>query len=209
MKGTYQAYASRLDIFFMKLLKFDEINQYEEFLTWLKGMKPSELMQEENKKKCEDFIWWLMEYLYVLGFKDAREELGVVAEEMASFLPPDYQERKEEAMNREYDGLNFADRVRMYADVGDVQGIIRVAETDGHRIYESGGLSGAEGIGRTKTWVTMGDERVREQHEYLDGVTIPIDEPFYTFDGDSGMFPGDFSLPQSNVNCRCVLEYGK
>lgn len=193
----------------MQLLNFDEINKATDVKEWLLSLKPSELMQPENRKRCEDLIWDLMEYLYVLGFKDAREDLGVVAEEMATFLPPDYMERKDEAMNKEYDGLNFTDRVREYAELGDVPSIIRVVETDGHRIYESGGLSGAWGIGHTKTWRTMQDFRVRDSHEYLDGVTVDIDEPFYTFDGDSGMFPGDFSTPEENVNCRCWITYGK
>ena len=193
----------------MQLLNFDEINKAADVKEWLLSLKPSELMQPENRKRCEDLIWDLMEYLYVLGFKDAREDLGVVAEEMATFLPPDYMERKDEAMNKEYDGLNFTDRVREYAELGDVPSIIRVVETDGHRIYESGGLSGAWGIGHTKTWRTMQDFRVRDSHEYLDGVTVDIDEPFYTFDGDSGMFPGDFTTPEENVNCRCWITYGK
>lgn len=193
----------------MKLLKFDEINQYEEFLVWLQGLKPSELMQEENRRKCEDFIWWLMEYLYVMGFKDAREELGVVSEDVASFLPADYQQRKDEAIYKTYNGMDFADRVRVYAELGDIPSIVRVVETDGHRIYESGGRVGAEGIAYTKTWHTMGDERVRDTHEYLDGMTVGIDERFYTYDGDSALFPGDFTLPENSCGCRCWLTYEK
>ena len=193
----------------MQLLNFDEINKATDVKEWLLSLKPSELMQPENRKRCEDLIWDLMEYLYVLGFKDAREDLGVVAEEMATFLPPDYMERKDEAMNKEYDGLNFTDRVREYAELGDVPSIIRVVETDGHRIYESGGLSGAWGIGHTKTWHTMEDERVRDTHEYIDGMTVGIDEAFFTYDGDSAQFPGDFSLPQNSINCRCFLTYNR
>lgn len=196
-------------VFYMQLLNFDEINKATDVKEWLLSLKPSELMQPENRKRCEDLIWDLMEYLYVLGFKDAREDLGVVAEEMATFLPPDYMERKDEAMNKEYDGLNFTDRVREYAELGDVPSIIRVVETDGHRIYESGGLSGAWGIGHTKTWHTMEDERVRDTHEYIDGMTVGIDEAFFTYDGDSAQFPGDFSLPQNSINCRCFLTYNR
>ena len=191
----------------MKLLEFDEINKFAEAKEWLLSLKPSELM--ENRDRAYDLVWDLMEYLYVLGFRDAREELGVVAEEMATFLPPDYMERKWDALYKTYDGMDFSDRVRAYAEIGDAKSIIRVMETDGHRIYESGGLSGAVGIGRTKTWNTMQDERVRDTHEYLDGTTVGIDEAFYTFDGDSAQFPGDFSLPQNNVSCRCFITYGK
>ncbi len=191
----------------MTLLNFDEINKYEEFKTWLTSLKPSELMEPENKAKCYDFVWDLMEYLYVLGFKDAREELGVIAEDMATFLPPDYMEKKWDAMYKRYEGMDFSDRVMTYAELGDIQNIVRVVETDGHRIYESGGAVGAEGIAHTKTWHTMEDERVRDTHEYLDEMTVGIDERFYTYDGDSARFPGDFSLPQNTVNCRCFITY--
>ena len=54
---------------------------------------------------------------------------------------------------------------------------------------------------RWKTWVTMGDERVRETHimAELQG-TIPIDQPF-NVGGDSVMYP------PADVNCRCWVEY--
>ena len=193
----------------MQLLKFDEINKYQEFKEWLTSLKPSELMEPENRNRCRDWMWDLLEYLYVLGFHDAREELGVVAEDMATFLPPDYMERKWDAIYKQYDGLDAMDRTAIYSETGDIQSLLRVAETDGHRIYESGGATGAIGIAKTKTWRTMDDDKVREAHEYLEGMTVGIDERFYTFDGDSAMFPGDFSLPQNSINCRCWLTYNK
>lgn len=60
-----------------------------------------------------------------------------------------------------------------------------------------------------KTWVTMLDNRVRDTHTDMEGVTIPILEPFMV--GDSLlMFPGDDSLgadASELVNCRCHVEY--
>lgn len=57
------------------------------------------------------------------------------------------------------------------------------------------------------TWATMRDDRVRETHDYLEGMTQLFGRRFYSFDGDSARFPGDFSLPDNNVNCRCHLNY--
>lgn len=57
-----------------------------------------------------------------------------------------------------------------------------------------------------KQWRTMEDERVRDTHTYLDGVKTAADERFYTYDGDSARFPGDFSTAQNNVNCRCWID---
>jgi hypothetical protein len=51
----------------------------------------------------------------------------------------------------------------------------------------------------------MLDDRVRETHDYLEGVRVGIDDLFYTFDGDAAYAPGGFGDPSNNVNCRCYL----
>lgn len=59
----------------------------------------------------------------------------------------------------------------------------------------------------TKTWRTVGDDRVRSAHAEADGQTVGIDE---TFDvgGEEALFPGDPSLsPDNAIGCRCALEY--
>ena len=58
-----------------------------------------------------------------------------------------------------------------------------------------------------KTWQTMQDDRVRETHDYLEGMTIPLKEKFKTLDMDEADAPGGFTLPENNVNCRCWLSY--
>lgn len=60
-----------------------------------------------------------------------------------------------------------------------------------------------------KTWRTMEDEKVRETHAELDGITLPIDSLFEV--GDSLMaYPKDTTYDASAeeiVNCRCWCEY--
>lgn len=78
------------------------------------------------------------------------------------------------------------------------------------------GVANAEGMyealdeGYThKTWVTMQDNKVRETHQEVDGVTIPFDEAFLVGDSEL-LFPGDDSLgasPEELANCRCTVEY--
>ena len=51
----------------------------------------------------------------------------------------------------------------------------------------------------------MGDERVRDTHSPLEGITVGLNDLFYTWDGDAAMAPGGFTLPQNNVNCRCWI----
>ena len=94
---------------------------------------------------------------------------------------------------------------------GDAGKAIRIVRTESTRIYNEAQydsiLHAAEqGIIMTKTWISSRDDRTRESHEMLDGVTIPVDEPF-VIDGDEGMFPGDFSEARNVINCRCTVEY--
>lgn len=101
-------------------------------------------------------------------------------------------------------------RVNEYLDdeTGTVDDIIRVVDTDTNRIYNDAILDVGERADGSvmKTWETMMDEKVRDTHDYLQSMTVPIDRRFYTFDGDSARYPGDFTLPQNNVNCRCRIS---
>lgn len=55
----------------------------------------------------------------------------------------------------------------------------------------------------------MEDDKVRDTHDYLEGMSVGIDEEFYTYDGDHALYPGGFENAQNNVNCRCFLTYTK
>ena len=94
---------------------------------------------------------------------------------------------------------------------GDASKAIRIVRTESTRIYNEAQYDSIlhaeeQGIIMTKTWISSRDDRTRESHEMLDGVTIPVDEPF-VIDGDEGMFPGDFSEARNVINCRCTVEY--
>ena len=87
--------------------------------------------------------------------------------------------------------------------------IAKVIETEAHRMYNNGSRDRALKAGaKYKKWMTMGDDRVRDTHDYIAGERIPIDERFYTYDGDSALMPGGFDAAENNVNCRCWLNYG-
>lgn len=61
---------------------------------------------------------------------------------------------------------------------------------------------------KTKTWITMKDNAVRNTHRKVDEVQIGIDDLFLV--GNSFMrFPHDALLagPEELVNCRCVVKY--
>ena len=85
-------------------------------------------------------------------------------------------------------------------------------ETDINRIYNSAvsdladEIEADEGIRIKRIWSTMEDDRVRETHSFLSGITPEEDGYFYPFDGDRARFPGDFENPANNVNCRCYIK---
>ena len=64
--------------------------------------------------------------------------------------------------------------------------------------------------GSRKTWVTAGDERVRQSHSEINGVTIQQDELFYTGNGSPMQFAGDMengAVLSDVINCRCSTIY--
>lgn len=85
-----------------------------------------------------------------------------------------------------------------------------IAEEETNSIWNESDFADEIDTGSTmKTWVTMGDKRVRNSHAAVDGLTIPIDEPF-ELDGGMLMFPRDTSLGVSSdevTGCRCWLEF--
>ena len=61
-----------------------------------------------------------------------------------------------------------------------------------------------------KVWISALDERTRESHAILHGVTKPLNEGFETFDKEGNreilQMPGDINASAGNViNCRCTL----
>lgn len=112
-------------------------------------------------------------------------------------------------------GETFEQRVDRRLREGTLteESLERIIDTDYHRCEETGAyntaVNYAEENGRTpyKIWRTMLDDRVRETHWYIEGVEVPMDERFYTFDNDSARFPGDFEKVENNANCRCWLTY--
>ena len=171
----------------------------------------------EKKKNVVDVVWDFLEFCYVLGYREATEEVKNLAEDVKSLLPKDYDdlsadEKKsaDEEIYRKFDNKDFRDRVNQYAELGNASDIIRVVETDGNRVYNAGGIGGASASGaKYKTWNTMEDPKVRDSHEPLAGIKVPIQDKFVTYDGDEAMLPGGFEDPANNVNCRCWLTFSK
>lgn len=173
---------------------------------------------EERKRKRQERIDEILEMLimaYMYGNESANFMLyGETSEEQtATERPvPIRIEDMDEAVFREVAGKNWEQRVTEYinSETGTVDDVIRVVDTDMNRVYNDSILNVAEREHRPgkpimKTWETMQDDRVRDTHEYLQSMTVPYDRRFYTYDGDSARYPGDFADPANNCNCRCRI----
>jgi len=186
----------------MTILPIDEINALEDRLR----VHFNEDGHIASRKDAEDIIDELLDLFllsYANGATATNSELGTA--EMPSVDAVDA------AVYAPVAGETWRDRVMGYYETGgSMFDITRIAETDATRIYNQGAVdavvaNGLEGS-TSKRWRTMQDDRVRDTHDYLEGMVVPFGSRFYTYDGDSADYPGGFALPENNVNCRCVVE---
>lgn len=198
---------------------FDELN---EIRTTISGEMTEMLAMDKriDRRRCEDIIFELITMGYVYGIEVA----GLDLEED---LPVDAERMRDVAWKRTA-GENFSDRIdthiKAFEESAKDEAATRklaeqlsvIAETETHRAINTGEQDGADYYADEhpketlfKQWVTMGDDRVRDTHDYLEGAIVPKDARFYTYDSDSARFPGDFVLPENNCGCRCILRWIK
>lgn len=184
------------------LMPFDELNALRESLVFgqytdADGKRRYVQTYRELEDEFEDIL--IMSYL--LGNNAAGEMLGIESSANVNEMG--------KAINKRIAGKTWRERLReQLSDGGDVEAIMRIAETESHRDTNEGIYDAAADSGLTllKTWETMEDDRVREAHEEIQGQTVPFDDVFVTWDGHEARFPGDFDTPELNCGCRCWLS---
>lgn len=157
-----------------------------------------------DAEKCIDIVYEYLEMAWTMGVENVNENLST------SYAPtsPVMSAEMRSEINRKVAGKDYKERIREWAEKGDFEAIMRVAETDANRVINNAAIKTAKKAGaKWKTWVTMNDEKVRATHKPLHAMTIPIDDYFITFDGDRALAPGEFSNPANNVGCRCTLTF--
>lgn len=195
----------------MNLMPFDELNTFREMATEY----TSGTLALSEKEKLRDDMWEYIEFLlieaYTYGNVQAMQDLGLLDKDPADLINPNVMEQ---TINEPVAGKTYRDRIREYLDTdgSTVEDFQRVAETDATRVYNAGVVDGGRnsGIrGVRKQWQTMMDDRVRDTHDYLQSMDVPLEDDFYTYDGDHARAPGLFSLPENNINCRCWITLTK
>ena len=203
----------------MKLATIDELSVLAERII----AETEALPEEQKRKKVIDEVYEILVIAYILGVDRVQtqdiENRPYTASEGAKpqqteNVPYD-TESLYNALYRSVGGKTFEERIteRIQDGTLDKETLKRILETDYHRMEETGAydraMAYATETGQTpyKVWQTMEDDRVRDTHWDIQDVEVPMDGRFYTFDGDSARFPGDFDFVENNANCRCWLHY--
>jgi hypothetical protein len=186
------------------VLPIDELNQLQ--ISIESVMEDGGLSQEQKKKLIRDDIEEYYIMCYLMGVEQTennfKREYKPNEDKMFSAVYKKYEYPEEEKKEQD-----FVDRISKYVEEENVGGLKNLADTGMTRLFSTGAWDAAESFGGgRKRWRTMEDDRVRPTHEALDGVRVPREDRFYTIDGDSARFPGDFADANNNCNCRCWID---
>ena len=179
-------------------LRFDEIDALVQEITEETAEEYYRLPLPERRRRKELFWDSLLDFM-IDGFAAGLLFIGEDKDFPEHYRFLDITYPNGETVSQIYD-----------KDVPHREKFRRMIEAESNRCWNTGLMEagrGAEGL--MKTWETMEDNRVRDSHEILEGVTIPYDDEFITFGGDSALAPGMFEEAQHNVNCRCWLSLHK
>lgn len=185
------------------LVGFDEINQMIS-TSYRLAVTELEDVQDQSAQIVDDLLSMLI-LAYTAGVEATAQHLAADLSVELDAL--------EDALYMPIDGKTFEQRVQEYVFARDMNGLSVVAASEYHRMYNAGAYDAAmqyvrtHGLGVTKRWVTVGDDRVRETHRYLEAMSVDVDEEFYTSDGDHAPYPGAFRKAKNNVGCRCIVIY--
>ena len=180
------------------ILPFDELNRFE---ASLRERYADGVLAKEDE---EDIIDEMLD-LFLLAYAQGN---SITNANLSSDWTPTVDDAME-TIDAKVADKTWRERVEDYfANGGSVDDLVRIAETETHRDANTAALDTAKKAGaKRKTWVTMMDDRVRDTHSTLEGVSAPIDGEFHTWDGDHAQAPGLFTLAENNVNCRCELIF--
>lgn len=183
----------------MNVMPFDELNTLKASLPQF--FENGRIKSENDLEELLD----MLEDLFLLAYAD-----GILSSNMSlssSYVPT--LGEVEQTVNRKIAGKTWRERVRDYYDNGGtIADIERIAETETHRDANAGAYAAAfAGGATTKTWNTMLDDRVRDSHYWLEGVSAPIDGEFYNYKGQSTQYPGEWGIAEEDCNCRCYCTY--
>lgn len=182
------------------ILPWDELNVIR---SRVEKQKIEETAEDGGKKydaeRCIDIVYEYLEMAWTMGVDNVNEDLST------SFVPQDAEMRS--AIYQKVADKDFAERIREWSEKGDLDAIMRVADTDAHRIVNRAAYETAKKAGaRYKTWICA-FHNSRDTHMALHGTTVGIDDYFVNYNGNKTLYPGAFGIPEEDCNCMCILRF--
>ena len=194
-------------------IRFDELNRldgetYEEYYDVMQ-------IPESAKKARRDLANALEEdFVYFLDLLMLFEAMEISFETFRDAVVEDYTQTIDGIETSPYFEDHISEFAKNLADTKEmdfsVERARNMAKNEANAVWNDAEFWEAVMDGKkTKIWHTMLDNRVRESHAEMEGLEIPISEPF-DVNGSRMMFPKDTSLGASAdevVGCRCSLSY--
>lgn len=173
--------------------------------------------------ELNSMVQGMMENMSLTEFLDSAEDILIAAykrgrEDVLAMLDYSFAydldiSKLSSGLNAIQGGMSYVNRIILGFQNYSLKEMQRLMSAEYHRMYNLGAYDVVEEIQRIdnvailKEWHTVGDEKVRDTHRFLEGYQVPLDEFFYTFDGDKALYPGGFEKPENNIGCRCILIY--
>ena len=185
----------------MNPMPFDELNA-------LKATLPQHFENGKirSEQDYEDILDEMLD-LFLLAYASGVAATNV---DMNADYQPDI-DTVMDTVDKEVAGETWRDRMaKIYENGGTEADVARIIETETHRDSNEAAFVTARANGATeKTWHCLMLPTSRDSHVFLNGVTVPIDGEFYSINGGTTQFPGEWGIADEDCGCLCFLTYSK
>jgi hypothetical protein len=93
---------------------------------------------------------------------------------------------------------------------GLIHNALRIIRTEATRSYNAGAYAADSWFKQfdetsKRVWSATLDNRTRPEHAALDGQE-ENEDGYFEIDGMAALYPGDFGIPEMDINCRCTIK---
>jgi HK97 family phage portal protein len=166
----------------------------------------AELTALNPAKASDDIFGDVSEYLRTFGAKRVSQINKTTKRQLAATLAEGMAEG--ESMDKLSARVNevFSFAAESRADVIARTEVLRASN------YATYSAQAASGLVITREWVSTVDNRTRDSHASMNGVQVPMDEPYKLKEGPNAgataLHPGDFDIAEEDIQCRCTTMPG-
>lgn len=204
-------------------VSFDELNNlvgYERSLSFDKYFGEMRITKAQKQKrkalaqKLEEEMIWLMSYMFyarVQGIGVSMDAINEIRKRYRASLPESLIDLYI-ASHIDSVSANIVDATNRHKDDPYYYSKDRaryISENEANAVWNYTEYEDAVKNKSFKTWHTIMDMRERESHAEVNGLTIPINDPF-ELQGGYVMFPRDESMGADDselISCRCSLSF--